>query len=296
MTPASTALVGAAPVGVFDSGVGGLSVLRAIRRELPDESLIYCADSRYAPYGERSDAFLVDRSLAIAHWLVDQGAKALVVACNTATTQAIAALRATFAVPIVGVEPGVKPARLASRSGVVGVLATAATLRSDKFQRLLATHAGDARLVCVAGIGLVEAIERGDTGSPALVTLLESYLRPMFDAGADTLALGCTHYPFLTPAIEALAGERLRIVDNSAPVARQLGRLLDARGLRAPSGTPGATLTLYSTGSTSALDALARMALGEDAAASALVRDIPSASGCVDASRAPHRPDVAAAD
>ncbi|MGI4985535.1 MAG: glutamate racemase, partial [Janthinobacterium lividum] len=214
-----------APVGVFDSGVGGLSVLRAIRQELPEESLLYCADSRYAPYGERSNAFLVDRSLAIGGWLIERGAKALVVACNTATTHAIAELRAAFPVPIVGVEPGIKPATRASRSGVVGVLATAATLRSGKFQHLLATHAGDRRLVCIAGVGLVEAIEQGDTGSPALAALLATYLQPMLDADADTLALGCTHYPFLIPLIRSLVGERLHIIDNSTPVARQLGRL-----------------------------------------------------------------------
>ncbi|MCY0387796.1 glutamate racemase [Robbsia sp. Bb-Pol-6] len=285
---------GAAPVGVFDSGVGGLSVLRAIRQALPGESLVYCADSRYAPYGARSDAFLIDRSLAIGHWLVAQGAKALVVACNTATTVAIAALRAALTVPIVGVEPGIKPASQASRSRVAGVLATAATLRSDKFQHLLATHAGDCRLVCVAGVGLVEAIERGDTGSPTLAALLEGYLQPMLDAGADTLALGCTHYPFLIPLIRSLTGERLRIIDNSMPVARQLGRLLDARGLRAPAAPVGAApseaaLTLLSTGSTHALDGLARVALSGTMVPAA-VRDIPSVLSAADGPYGGHFP------
>ncbi|MGI4856302.1 MAG: glutamate racemase [Janthinobacterium lividum] len=277
---------GTAPVGVFDSGVGGLSVLRAIRQELPAESLLYCADSRYAPYGERSDAFLVDRSLAIGHWLIAQGAKALVVACNTATTHAIAEMRAALPVPIVGVEPGIKPAIQASRSGVAGVLATAATLRSDKFQHLLAAHTGDCRLVCIAGVGLVEAIERGDTGSPALAALLGQYLQPILDAGADTLALGCTHYPFLIPLIRSLVGERLDIIDNSTPVARQLGRLLEARGLRAPQAVgTGATLTLLSTGRTDALDALACTALASvtgTAIAPATVQDIRSALSAAD--------------
>ncbi|WP_250507339.1 MULTISPECIES: glutamate racemase [unclassified Caballeronia] len=221
-----------APVGIFDSGLGGLSVLRAVRAILPHERLIYVADSLHAPYGERDDDFIVDRTMAIGEWLVGQGAKALVVACNTATAQSIALVRERLPIPLVGVEPGVKPAAAVSKSRVVGVLATAVTLRSARFQSLLDRYAGDCRFICQAGHGLVQAVERCDTSSPALMALLESYIAPMLDAGADTLVLGCTHYPFLDRAIRDIAGERLQIVDTSVAIARQLDRLLDAHALK----------------------------------------------------------------
>jgi glutamate racemase len=221
-----------APVGIFDSGLGGLSVLRAVRAILPHERLIYVADSLHAPYGERDDDFIVDRTMAIGEWLVSQGAKALVVACNTATAQSIALVRERLPIPLVGVEPGVKPAAAVSKSRVVGVLATAVTLRSARFQSLLDRYAGDCRFICQAGHGLAQAVERCDTSSPALMALLESYIAPMLDAGADTLVLGCTHYPFLDRAIRDIAGERLQIVDTSVAIARQLDRLLDAHALK----------------------------------------------------------------
>jgi len=239
-----------APIGIFDSGVGGLSVLQAIHHLLPHESLLYCADSRYTPYGDHTTAFVTDRSLAIAQWLVDQGAKAIVVACNTATTQAITTLRERLTVPVIGVEPGVKPAAHQSRSRVAGILATAGTLKSEKFQTLMQAHAVDCKLICVAGVGLVEAIEGGDIDSPALSALLERYLKPILDAGADTLALGCTHYPFLIPLIKQLAGSRLQIVDNSPPVARQLERTLALHGQlrRAPADVTPARSDLSGLG------------------------------------------------
>ncbi|QSN62201.1 glutamate racemase [Caballeronia sp. M1242] len=236
-----------APVGIFDSGLGGLSVLRAVRALLPHEQLIYVADSLHAPYGERDDAFITARTTAIGEWLVGQGVKALVVACNTATAQSIAHVRERLAIPLVGVEPGVKPAAAVSRTGVVGVLATQATLRSARFQSLLDRYAGNCRFICQPGHGLVQAVERCDTSSPELMALLESYLKPMLDAGADTLVLGCTHYPFLDRAIREIAGERLHIVDTSVAVARQLERLLDASGLRNADASVAATPLFYST-------------------------------------------------
>lgn len=236
-----------APVGVFDSGLGGLSVLRAVRAALPDERLVYVADSLYAPYGERDDDFIADRTMAIGEWLVSQGAKALVVACNTATAQSIALVRERLPIPLVGVEPGVKPAALVSKTRVVGVLATAVTLRSARFQTLLERYAGDCRFICQPGHGLVQAVERCDTHSPELLALLASYLRPMLDAGADTLVLGCTHYPFLDEAIRSIVGDRLQIVDTSVAIARQLERLLDAHGLRAAGPSSRALPRFYST-------------------------------------------------
>jgi glutamate racemase len=232
--PPLTSLDPRAPVGIFDSGLGGLSVLRAVRSQLPDEALIYVADSLYAPYGERDDDFIADRTLAIGEWLVAQGAKALVVACNTATAQSIALVREKLPIQLIGVEPGVKPAALQSKSRVAGVLATRVTLRSARFQGLLERYASDCRFLCQPGHGLVEAVERCDIGSPELRALIESYLQPMLDAGADTLVLGCTHYPFLDAAIRDIAGDRLTLIDTSVAIARQLERVLDRQGLRAP--------------------------------------------------------------
>lgn len=260
-----------APVGIFDSGLGGLSVLRAVRAQLPAERLIYVADSRYAPYGERDDDFIADRTLAIGEWLVSQGAKALVVACNTATAQSIAMVRERMSIPLVGVEPGIKPAALASRSRIAGVLATPGTLRSARFQALLERHAAGCRMLCQPGHGLVEAVERGDAGSPELLALLRGYLAPMLDAGADTLVLGCTHYPFLDTAIRSIVGDRMTLIDTGVAVARQLQRVLDERALRAdsPPDSPadGATgaVRLCSTGDGAQLRALAAALLQIDA-------------------------------
>jgi glutamate racemase len=255
-----------APVAIFDSGLGGLSVLRAVRTALPDERLIYAADSLYAPYGERDDDFIADRTLAIGEWLVSQGAKALVVACNTATSQSIAQARERLPIPVIGVEPGIKPASLTSQTRVVGVLATAVTLRSARFQALAERHTGDCRFILQPGHGLVQAVERCDTDSPELIALLRSYVQPMLDANADTLVLGCTHYPFLDRAIRAIAGDRLALIDTSVAIARQLERQLDSFGLRAtPARAPDIELPrFYSTNDGQALRQLAASLLGLD--------------------------------
>ncbi len=270
----------AAPVGVFDSGLGGLSVLRAVRALLPQESFVYVADSRHAPYGERDDAFIIERTLAIGEWLAARGTKALVVACNTATAQSIAVVREKLSIPLIGVEPGIKPATLASRSRVAGVLATAATLRSARFESLIERYAADCRFLRQPGHGLVEAIERGDTGSPELRARLAGYLEPMLAAGADTLVLGCTHYPFLDRTIRELTNERLTLIDTSEAIARQLSRVLDERGLRAPADTTACEPLLFTTGDAERLKALAAALLGLDAAAQTVSIASPR---CVDA-------------
>ncbi|KWI48661.1 glutamate racemase [Burkholderia pseudomultivorans] len=275
--PAASGVRPAAPVGIFDSGLGGLSVLRAARAHLPHESLVYVADTRYNPYGERDDAFITERTLAIGEWFVQQGAKALVVACNTATAQSIAAVRERLAIPLVGVEPGIKPAVQQSASGVAGVLATQATLRSARFQALLERHGAGCRFICQPGHGLVQAIESGDTGSPALRALLDSYLRPMLDAGADAIVLGCTHYPFLTATIRDIVGERVTIVDTSDAIALQLARVLDQHDLRAPGGAPVAPPRFYSTGDGRQLQALASTLLGLDAPVESVTISSPNA-------------------
>jgi len=218
-----------APIGVFDSGIGGLSVLRALQAELPHERFVYLADTGHAPYGERGDAFVAGRALAIAGWLrARHGIKALVVACNTATAAAIARLRACFSIPIVGIEPALKPAVAATRSGVVGILATGNTVRSDKFAALLDQHGQRARVIVQPCPGLADCVERGDLHGPRCQMLLARYLQPLLAEGVDTLVLGCTHYPFLIPAIQRLAGPTVAILDPSPAVARQLRRRLES--------------------------------------------------------------------
>lgn len=281
--PTAAATHAAAPIGIFDSGLGGLSVLRAVRAHLPGESFIYVADARYVPYGERDDAFITERTIAIGEWLVGQRAKALVIACNTATAQSIAAARERLAIPVVGVEPGIKPAVQQSASGVAGVLATQSTLRSARFQALLERHGAGCRFICQPGHGLVQAIERGDTGSPALRALLADYLHRMLDEGADTVVLGCTHYPFLIATIRDIVGDRLSIVDTSDAIARQLVRVLDQHDLRAPDDTRAAPPRFCSTGEGRQLQALASTLLALDAPVESVIVPSPNAHACTPA-------------
>ena len=209
-------------IGIFDSGVGGLSVLRALRARIPAATLHYVADSAHAPYGERDDAFILERSRRIAQHLVDAGATTLVVACNTATAVAVAPLREAHAgIAIVGVEPGLKPAVAASRTGRVGVMATGATLRSAKFRTLLDAHAGSAQMHLQACHGLAAAIEAGDLDAPGLRDLVERHCAPLRAAGVDAVVLGCTHYPFVRPLIEASFDPDVHIVDTADAVARR---------------------------------------------------------------------------
>jgi len=222
----------AAPVGVFDSGVGGISVLREMRALMPSLDVLYLSDARFLPYGDKSEDFVLARSLAAADFLVSQGARALVVACNTATAAAVPALRERHHLPVVGIEPAVKPAAAATRSGIVGILATSSTLQSRRYAELLERFGGFVRVIGQPCSGLVERVEAGDLDGPQTRALLERYLQPLLDAGADTLVLGCTHYPFLRPLIERLAGPEVRVVDPSGAVARRVQEVLGdaARG------------------------------------------------------------------
>jgi glutamate racemase len=222
-----------APIGVFDSGLGGLSVLDAMRERLPNESMMYIADSGHAPYGEKTDTFIRLRSKAIADWLVERGAKMIVVACNTATTHAIGYLRATLPVPIVGVEPGIKPAALSTASGIVGVLATAATLRSERLKALIAEHQTRCSFVCQAGHGLVEQIEQGHLEGALVEDLLLRYLTPMADAGADTVILGSTHFALLACTVRRLFADRFRLIETGSAIARRVEALLTDAALAA---------------------------------------------------------------
>ncbi|WP_076591956.1 glutamate racemase [Herminiimonas arsenitoxidans] len=248
-----------APIGIFDSGVGALSVLRHIQARLPSEHLLCFADSGYAPYGGKSDAEIIERTLAIASFLATKNIKAIVVACNTATAAAIDALRQHYPeLIIVGVEPGLKPAAVFSKSGKAGVLATASTIASSRFIALrdqISSSTG-VTFLSQACVGLVEKIEKGELDSPETAAMLERYVTPLLRGGADTLALGCTHYPFVQPLIEAIAQREsavpVTIIDTGEAVSRQLERLLQQRGLQRFETTAG-SLQAFTTGSRSAL-------------------------------------------
>lgn len=231
-----------APVGVFDSGLGGLSVLRHVRDALPAENVLYVADSGHAPYGERSADWIRARSTALCGFLLERRAKAILIACNTATAAAAQALRERWpGLPVVAMEPAVKPAAAATRSGIVGVLATTGTLASSRFAALLDTFGRDIRVVTRPGTGLVEAVERGDFDSAATRALVASHVEPLLAEGADVIVLGCTHYPFLRPLIEQAAGPSVRVIDTGAAVARQLARTLDNAGLLRTGGSGSET-------------------------------------------------------
>jgi len=227
------------PIGVFDSGVGGLSVLREIRRELPGEDLLYVADSGHAPYGDKPAHLIEERAVSIVEFLLSRRAKAIVVACNTATGVAIDMLRARYNVPIIAMEPAVKPAVTHTRTGVIGVLATSRTIASDNFARLHSRYGADVKILLRACPGLVEQVEVGDLSGTGTRALLSQYVLPLLAEQADTIVLGCTHYPFLVPLIREIAGPAVAIIDPSAAIARELRRRLDQTGLLALSGHAG---------------------------------------------------------
>lgn len=214
------------PIGVFDSGVGGLSVLRHIRSRLPHEDLLYIADCGHAPYGDKSPEWIRDRSIELSGWLIGRGAKAVVIACNTATAAAAGVLRERHTQPVIGMEPAVKPAAAATKRGVVGVLATVGTLKSARFAALLDRFANGIEVVTQPCPGLVECVERGELDSPATRALVARYVEPLVARGADTIVLGCTHYPFLGPLISELAGPNVTLIETGMAVARQLERRL----------------------------------------------------------------------
>ena len=242
-------------VGVFDSGLGGLSVLSVLHRTLPEHPLHYVADSAHAPYGERTDEYVAARTLAIGGHLVAGGAGVIVVACNTATAVAVAALRERWpGTPVVGVEPAIKPAVKASASGRIGVMATPATLRSAKFQRLLDAHGAGATIVLQPCPGLAGQIERGDLDSPDMIAMIESFCAPLRAANVDTVVLGCTHYPFVRRHIQAAMGPAVELIDTAWPVSRQAARLL---GVTEGGPASAGTVRLETTGEVDHLAAVA---------------------------------------
>lgn len=223
------------PIGVYDSGFGGLSVLQAIRASYPQHDLCYLADTAYCPYGPRTATEVQQRAVACTGWLIERGAQLVVVACNTASAAALELLRATFNVPIVGMEPGVKPAIHATRNNRIGVLATDGTLTSARFQTLLSRYAADADVQAVPCPGLVDQVESGDLTSAHARDRVSTYVTPLQQAGVDTLVLGCTHFNFLSPLIAEVAGNDVTIIDTAPAVARRVGALIERDGI--PVGT-----------------------------------------------------------
>ena len=247
-----------APVGVFDSGIGGLSILKALLAELPSEDFVYVADSGHAPYGERDPAHVIERSCAIARHLLDRyQIKALVIACNTATAAAIQLLRQQYPdLPIIGVEPALKPAAASSQTRRIGVMATRGTLTSAKFGTLLDSLQGQAEFICQPCDGLADAIERQDTLQ--IAALCADYTKAMGKFGTapgemDTLVLGCTHYPFAEVRLRALLGSQVQLIDSGLPVARQTRRLLQTHALLARNGKQ--SVQFYTTGQAEILQA-----------------------------------------
>jgi glutamate racemase len=258
-----------APIGVFDSGVGGLSVWREIVRQMPHESTLYLADQAHVPYGPRLAAEIRAFCDGIVECLLDAGCKAIVVACNTASAVALKHLRERFPqVPIIGLEPAVKPAASITRSGVIGVMATPATFQGRLYQATVGRHAAGLRVVDQVCGGLAELIESGAPDGPGTQARLEGYVRPMLDVGADVIVLGCTHYPFAIETIRRIAGPGVTVIDPAPAVARHLGNVLLHRGLHRREGI-GAHRFL-TTGDATRFDAIASRLAGVAAASSVL--------------------------
>lgn len=247
-----------ASIGIFDSGAGGLSVYRELVKLLPRERYLYFSDNAHCPYGEKTPRYIQERGRAITEILLGLGADIIVVACNTATAAAIATLREEYpAVPFIGMEPAVKPAALGTRSGVIGVLATAGTLKGSKYLKTRGLYEDNVKIVEHVGQGFVELVEGGILDGPEAEATVRASLQPLLDAGADTIVLGCTHYPFLQPVIERLAGPDVKVIDPSPAVARQTVRILQEKGI--PTGEGPFSVDLYFSGEPDSLERIFKL-------------------------------------
>lgn len=232
-------------IGIFDSGTGGLSVFREIYKLLPEERYIYYSDNANCPYGEKSRDYIIDRARAITSFLIEEGAEVIVVACNTATAAAISTLREEFPISFIGMEPAVKPAVQATATGVVGVLATAGTLKATKYIDTREKWARDVKIVEHIGQGFVELVENGNTTGPEAEEVVLRSVRPLIEAGADTIVLGCTHYPFLSETIIKTAGQPITLIDPAPAVARHLLEVMQEKDLVKKDGF---SMVLHSSG------------------------------------------------
>jgi glutamate racemase len=214
------------PIGIFDSGIGGTSIWREIHKMLPLESTIYLSDSKNAPYGEKSKDEILALSIKNTEFLISQGCKIIVVACNTATTNAIKELREKYNIPFIGIEPAIKPAAIHSKTQIIGILATKGTLSSDLFHQAVLSYP-NTKIVEQVGTGLVKLIEEGKIDTPEVTELLKMYLNPMIELGIDYLVLGCSHYPYLIPKIKTILPDKIKIIDSGEAVARQTKKILE---------------------------------------------------------------------
>ena len=225
-------------IGIFDSGSGGLSVLREILKILPKERFLYYADTAFCPYGEKTPEFIQSRGRAITDYLLGEGADIIVVACNTATAAAISTLRKEYAVKFIGMEPAVKPAALSSESGVIGVLATAGTLKGSKYLTTKGLYEDNVKIVEHVGKGFVEIVENGELDGPKTMRVVRKSLQPLLDEGADRIVLGCTHYPFLRDVIQKIAGPSVQVIDPAPAVARHLLDVMKEESIIKEDGGP----------------------------------------------------------
>lgn len=216
------------PIGLFDSGIGGTSIWKEIHELLPNENTIYLADSKNAPYGQKSKEEIIQLCIKNTELLLEYNCKLIVVACNTATTNAIKELRAKYAVPFIGIEPAIKPAATKSETQTIGILATQGTLNSDLFHQTVARFQ-DTKIIEQIGYGLVQLIENGEINSPEIDKLLRSYLEPMIEADIDYLVLGCSHYPYLVPQIKKILPKHIKILDSGEAVAKQTKNILNEK-------------------------------------------------------------------
>ena len=260
-----------ATIGIFDSGIGGLSVLREVRKLLPGEDYIYFSDNAYCPYGQKDTSLIIDRAQEISNFLIYKGADVIIVACNTATGAAIATLRAEYSSPcerlkvlskgrldhikFIGMEPAIKPAAQLTRSGVVGVLATVGTLAASKYQNTKGSIQDSVKVVEHEGAGFVEQVESLDWTSDKARQVVETSLRPLLDAGADCIVLGCTHYPFLTDMIQEIAGPDVKVIDSAPAIARQLLKVIKEENIPFhQDGDARGKVFLYASGSRDTLE------------------------------------------
>ncbi|NRB83049.1 MAG: glutamate racemase [Winogradskyella sp.] len=243
------------PIGIFDSGVGGTSILKEIHALLPNENCIYLADSKNAPYGNKSKNEIIDLSIKNTELLLSRGCKIIVVACNTATTNAIAHLRATYKVSFIGIEPAIKPAALNTQTKTVGILATKGTLSSELFHETSDLYAHNINVIEQDGDGIVPLIESGKLDTSEMKTLLESYINPMIERNIDHLVLGCTHYPYLIPILREILPENVNIIDSGLAVARQTKAVLAKENSLNSSDEEG-TVDLFTNGNIAILNSL----------------------------------------
>lgn len=252
-------------IGIFDSGVGGLSVFREIRKILPGQKFLYYSDNAHCPYGEKSREYIIARARAITDFLLSAGAEIIVVACNTATAAAIDTLRNSYSIPFIGMEPAVKPAALSTRTGTVGVLATAGTLKGNKYMNTRDRFSDGIKVVEHVGKGFVELVENGILEGPQAEDTVRESLLPLLEEGADTIVLGCTHYPFLAGTIMKVAGEfaesregrpvkKITVIDPAPAVARHLIEVMKEKGIPMTDSSDGKEISLYSSGDSSTLE------------------------------------------